>query len=464
MNFEIYSQKIKKPSFLAEQKIEPRKKTGAEKEEKKYSKRDFLKIAGAGIIVSTGGYKVLEKLFNNSTDQKTDKRLDTEGAFQEIIEYEEEIISREQKEKEYKTISEIFKLGFDQRIEINMRNSLATKEFWKKQHSENPKYVNSLKIAWEKIEKYEEELKTIFKEEGVPEEFVYLSIPESYWNCEKNPGKKAKGVFQITKDTGRIYGMTINNKVDDREDPIKSGVVASKHLFDSYENANVKNWDIALAAYNGSMANSYLEKTSINQDAYKNFLEYTKDEQTEENFFNYTVSEEDNSIWGIAHRFGTSIQKIKQLNGIKSDNKITHRQILKIPIPDQEKIKKSKRSYEGFLEYMQNQARAEKAKILSKKYSNYCVKKGETVYGISKKFKIDQKELIEENDIKNNAINLGQILKIPINEKMISEKYNDAMKKYIENLNYPPKFNAIMELIGEGFVKRKTDIRIAKNK
>ncbi|MCK5460102.1 LysM peptidoglycan-binding domain-containing protein [Candidatus Parcubacteria bacterium] len=369
----------------------------------------------------------------------------------------------EQEEKEYETISEIFKLGFKQPIEINMQNFLATKKFWKKQHRENPDYVNSLKMAWERIEKYEEELKKIFIKEGVPEEFIYLSIPESYWNCAKNPGKKAKGVFQITKNTGRIYGMIINNKIDDRDDPIKSGRVAAKHLSDSHKITG--DWNIDLAAYNGSMANDYLNKTSINQNAYKNFLEYAKNDNdnAEQNFFNYRVLEKDNAIWSIAYRFGASIQEIKQQNGIKTDNKIIPGQILKISVPDQEKIKKSKRSYEGFLAYMQDSARQEKKKILALKFFRHRVRRGDAVYNIARRFNISEAELKSENNIGDgNKISLGQILKIPIDEKTRKKLYDGIMGKYVENLNYPPKFAAVMELIEEGFVKRDQNFQLAK--
>ena len=467
MNNETYIPKIEKP-FLEGQDIKPKKEKRVKEE--KYSRRGFFKKLGcltASAVVSAGGFKALEEILGDSHLDKHEKNKipETDGNFQEITEYTEYIeeeISSEQEKKEYKTISKIFKLGLDQPIEINLQNSLATKEFWKKQHSENPDYVNSFKMAWERMEEYEEELKKIFKEESVPEKFIYLSIPESYWNCEKNPGDKAKGVFQITEDTGKRYGMTINNKIDERDNSIKSGRVAAKHLADFHKITG--DWNIDLAGYNGSMANDYLKKTSINQNAYKNFLEYTEGQTKEQDIFNYTVSRNDNSIWSIARRFGASTQKIKQQNGIKSDNKIVPGQILKILIPDQEEIRRSKRSYEGFLKYMQNQARVEKAEILSKKYFKYRVIRGDTVDGIVWRFNIDKNKFKRKNNIKkNNKILIGQVLKIPISKEMIDRKYKDAMQKYIENLNYPPKFNAIMELIEDGFVQREENIKIADN-
>lgn len=475
MSFEQYSPKIEKPSFLKEQnvksrngkKIEMNRKIEKDKENGKCNRRNFLKYAGTSIMAASG-FKTLKEIVSffyekDSIIPKVENKQKIEDAFNKIVEDVEINKKEELRSKEFKTISEIFKLGYDQPIEINAQNFLATKEFWKRQHSENPSYVNSFKMAWERMEKYEKELKAIFKKEGVPEKFIYLSIPESYWNCEKNPGKKAKGVFQITRDTGRIYGMAINSRVDDRDDPIKSGLVAAKHLADSHKITN--DWDIDLAAYNGSMANSYLEKTSINQSAYKNFLEYTGKEtigDEGENFFNYTILKEDN-LWDIAYRFGTSANKIKKQNGINSD-KIIFGQTLKIEIPDQEKIKNSKRSYEGFLAYMQDKARQKKNDILALKFLKYSVEKGDTVYRIARRFNISEAELKSKNNIgSGNKIRLRQILKIPISQETKKRFYKIAMSKYVENLNYPPKFNAIMELIEEGFVKRTQDFQVDKN-
>ena len=53
-----------------------------------------------------------------------------------------------------------------------------------------------------------------------------------------------------------------------------------------------------------------------------------------------------------------------------------------------------------------------------KKSSNvksYLVEKGDTLYSISKKYKVDIKSLVQENQLENNTIFLGQNLIIPIN-------------------------------------------------
>lgn len=52
---------------------------------------------------------------------------------------------------------------------------------------------------------------------------------------------------------------------------------------------------------------------------------------------------------------------------------------------------------------------------------DYTVQKGETLYSISRRFMVPVTQLIEENDIKNNKIKPGQILRIPLKQEHIKE-------------------------------------------
>ena len=44
--------------------------------------------------------------------------------------------------------------------------------------------------------------------------------------------------------------------------------------------------------------------------------------------------------------------------------------------------------------------------------NQYIVKKGDTLYSISKKYKVPVDELIKKNNLKSNNISIGQKLKI----------------------------------------------------
>lgn len=94
----------------------------------------------------------------------------------------------------------------------------------------------------------------------------------------------------------------------------------------------------------------------------------------------YTVRRGD-TLWGISRKFGTSINSIVALNGIKNPNLIYAGEVFKIP-----------------------SARSEQAVI-------YTVKRGDTLWGISRKFGTTVENLVKLNSVKNpNLIYVGEKL------------------------------------------------------
>ncbi len=109
-------------------------------------------------------------------------------------------------------------------------------------------YWHSSTILYlKRANRYFPTLRRILRENGVPEDFLYLCVCESGMDNVVSPAK-AVGFWQILESTGKEGGLEINAEVDERYHYEKSTVVACRYLKQAY--VKFGSWTLAAAAYN----------------------------------------------------------------------------------------------------------------------------------------------------------------------------------------------------------------------
>ncbi|MBI3596772.1 MAG: transglycosylase SLT domain-containing protein [Nitrospirae bacterium] len=91
-------------------------------------------------------------------------------------------------------------------------------------------------------------MRQVFKEHGLPEDLVFVALIESGFNPYAYSRSRAVGPWQFIKGTGRLYGLRIDNWIDERRDPIKSTYAAARYFKDLYDRFG--SWPLAMAGYN----------------------------------------------------------------------------------------------------------------------------------------------------------------------------------------------------------------------
>ncbi|HKT49459.1 MAG TPA: transglycosylase SLT domain-containing protein [Candidatus Angelobacter sp.] len=119
--------------------------------------------------------------------------------------------------------------------------------------------------------RYKDMITRIFKEEGIPQDLIYLAQAESGFKPLALSRARARGMWQFMSSRGVGYGLHRSWWVDDRQDPEKATRAAARHLKDLYNEFG--DWYLAMAAYNSGPGNV---QQAVKRTGYADFWELYK--------------------------------------------------------------------------------------------------------------------------------------------------------------------------------------------
>ena len=167
----------------------------------------------------------------------------------------------------------------------------------------SPRGHATLEHALARAGRYRDMILRILKEEGVPQDLIYLAQAESGFQPLALSRAGARGMWQFMATSATPYGLQRTWWLDDRQDPEKATRAAARNLKDLYNQFG--DWYLAMAAYNCGASNV---QHAVERTGYADFWELYKRGVLPQETRNYvpiilavTIMAKNPSQYGLEH-------------------------------------------------------------------------------------------------------------------------------------------------------------------
>ena len=266
----------------------------------------------------------------------------------------------------------------------------------------------------------------VLKKEGLPPDLVHLVFVESGFNVNARSVSAAVGPWQFLRSTGRLFGLTVNQWVDERKDPEKSTVAAARYLKHLY--SIFGDWPLALASYN---AGEGTVLRAIKRQGTTNYWDLRLPRQTEDYVpqfmavlaisrepgkygFDAVELDEPMNFDEVALRGSVDLRAISKLADCSYEEmKLLNPAVLKHAAPERDGVtmlRVPRGKAETILSKLQDGAQLPAINLSV----NHRVRRGETLSEIANHYRVSPQQLAHANGIsRSRPLRRGMTLKVP---------------------------------------------------
>lgn len=314
---------------------------------------------------------------------------------------------------------------------INDKNLIKTENRYKKRYKK-AHFFRAMNDAYIFIPR----VKEMISRADVPQSILYLAMAESNFKTRAYSNKKASGMWQFMPYTAKIFGLTINNYVDERRDLIKSTAAAIKYLQQAHRKFG--KWYLAALSYNCGMGRvkkairragtddlgvllkarkKYLPKES--RHYIRKIVALALMSQDED----FMLKTEFDYLMNRGNAYSLATVKLPSGERLSRLAKILHMKLSELKKLNRhlkyDFIPPSKGGYDIYIPYIKLAAFKEdyQPKKLNQIYLVHVVKRGESLASIGRKYHIPYRIIKDFNGLRKNFLSLKQKLIIPIDKK-----------------------------------------------